>query len=343
MTDNKTPAKPSISADWFLQGALSRIGDTLDKFTGRRWTPSSSLATSELIERMKRLLDSEARDIDEKGRVVPHNIKLKVQWDKFATDQEDTLDQLREELLTAAADHINDQLYYTYGPLHVEVKQDYFTEGVKLFVTFDTFHEDAGEAEMNVTLPSISIPAASQPGVLSPAPAAEVTREHVYIARFELRGSRRDRRLVFPKSGRLSIGRTSANDLAIEDASISKIHASLVVDRQGQLAVADTGSTNGTFINGERIPYGKALPVKAGDKVKFGTVEIEFENVTATDEPPAEQSNAAAETVEIDGLRFITKTPKDGAEHVILRSSDNTLEIDQEPAVRNSDASKSNE
>jgi pSer/pThr/pTyr-binding forkhead associated (FHA) protein len=38
--------------------------------------------------------------------------------------------------------------------------------------------------------------------------------------------------------------------------------------------VADTGSTNGTHINGVRIPYGEARPIKEGDVVAFGDVEV---------------------------------------------------------------------
>ena len=41
--------------------------------------------------------------------------------------------------------------------------------------------------------------------------------------------------------------------------------------------LADTGSTNGTFVNGERIAYGRAFVIKPGDKLKFGTVEVALE------------------------------------------------------------------
>lgn len=65
----------------------------------------------------------------------------------------------------------------------------------------------------------------------------------------------------------------------IDDASVSKIHASLVLNAENQLMVADTGSTNGTFINGQRIAYGKAFMINDGDMVKFGTVEVVFRRV----------------------------------------------------------------
>ena len=50
-----------MSPDWFVRGVLTKLGETFDQFTGRNWKPSSSLATSELTERLKILLDAEAK------------------------------------------------------------------------------------------------------------------------------------------------------------------------------------------------------------------------------------------------------------------------------------------
>ncbi len=47
----------------------------------------------------------------------------------------------------------------------------------------------------------------------------------------------------------------------------------------GEQIVADTGSTNGTHINGVRIPYGEARPISDGDVVAFGEVEVRFRRV----------------------------------------------------------------
>ena len=303
MTEKKSVSNPGFSADWFLQGALTKIGDTLDRFTGRKWTPSSSLATSELVERMKRLLDSEARDVPGKGLVVPHNIKLKVQWDKFSTDSEETLQKLENELLTAAADHVNDQLYFTIAPLAVEVKPDYFTEGVKLFVSFDKFVDEDNEAQLNVTLPSINIASAI------PEPAATNQQEHVFIARFEIAGTRRDRRLVFGTATRKSVGRTTANDLTIDDPSVSKIHASLVLGSDLSLSVADTGSTNGTFVNGERISYGKSVKLATSDVVRFGMVDVVFEHITDRPDDSRPATPSQESTFRSDGSQFSDAVP----------------------------------
>lgn len=301
MTEKSPVSTKKISADWFLHGALTRIGDTLDRLTGRRWTPSSSLATSELIERLKRLLDSEVRDIPGKGAVVPHNLRLLVQWDKFSTDGDEGLQKLEHELLIAAADHINDQLYFTMSPLKLEVKQDYFVDGVKLSASFDTFTEVQHEAQLSVTLPAINVA-----GLVPQEATPERGVRHVFIARFMIDGVPRDRRLEIARGERISIGRNASNQLPIDDGSVSKVHAALVTDAEGNLSVADTGSTNGTFLNGERIAYGKAIRLQVTDRVGFGDVEVVFDHVeTIGDELATEQVDESSDRgVEIDGFVF---------------------------------------
>lgn len=285
MSDNKTSQtqKKSISPDWLVRGVLAKLGETFDKLTGRSWKPSSSLATSELIERLKRLLDSKVKDLGEQGRFVPHNIKLKMQWDKFSADAEDALKKLQYELHAATIDHINDNRYHTYAPIKVEVKPDYFTEGVNLLLSFDKFAEDAEDADHveKVTMPPTNMNsilinlAETQP---APDPEPEIEK---FVAEFKVGGKQKTIELEFPvgSNKRLNVGRTKENDLMVDDSSVSKIHASLVLNGENQLMVADTGSTNGTFINERRIAYGKAFVVNESDKVKFGTIEVMFRRV----------------------------------------------------------------
>ena len=272
MAEEEQTPKKQYSADWLTRGILTKLGDSLDGFTGRKWQPSSSLAASQLTERIKTLLDSEAKDVPGKGMVVPHNIKLKMQWDKFSDESEDAIEPLRAELLAAAVDHINDSLYYTFAPVTLEIKADYFVEGVKLFVGFDQFDAEDREVGQNVTMmgniDEITQSAAERGGTL--APAAE------YVARYEIGGIKKEKRLGFPADARRSVGRTTASDLVLDDASVSKTHAALMAS-EGGLSIADTGSTNGTFVNGQRIAYGKAMKLERGDRVKFGDVEVTFE------------------------------------------------------------------
>jgi pSer/pThr/pTyr-binding forkhead associated (FHA) protein len=275
MSENKaTSNKKSFSPDWFVRGVLAKLGETFDRLTGRNWKPSSSLATSELIERLKTMLDSEAKDSNEKGKFVPHNIKLKMQWDKFSTDAEDSLKKLENELLTAAVDHINDRRYHTYAPMKLEIKPDYFTEGVKLQASFEEFAEEERQGELNVSFPSLKN--------ITIAPPEEKKTEapkEFFVAQFTLNGEQKNVVIAFADGQRKSVGRTKNNDLWIDDPSVSKIHAAFVLNAKKRLMVADTGSTNGTFVSGQRISYGKAILINDGEKLKFGTVEVVIEHM----------------------------------------------------------------
>lgn len=312
MSETEFSTRKKTSADWFFRGVLTKIGDTVDRLTGRRWIPSSSLATSELIERIKKLLDAEARDVPGKGKVVPHLIKLKIQWDKFSTDSETLIGSLQNELLTATIDHINDSLYYTYAPVELEVKVDYFVDGVKLLAGFDKFDEDDREVEMNVTVPAVDL--TSIVGGLDELPSTV----DIFTARFTIGGQEIERKIEFPADGRISVGRTGENGLQINDGSISKIHATLALTPDGKLSVADTGSTNGTFINGERIAYGKANLLEKDDVVKFGLVDVSFEHTQRAVKPAAAaeapDDGEKMRTVEIDGFEFKSRPASDTPE-----------------------------
>jgi pSer/pThr/pTyr-binding forkhead associated (FHA) protein len=270
-----SPTKKRLSPDWFVRGILTRLGETFDRFTGRNWKPSSSLATSQLIEKLKTLLDAEVMESGEKGRFVPHHIKLKMQWDKFSADAEDSLKKLETELITAAIDHINDRRYHTYAPIQLEIKPDYFTEGVKLSASFDKFAEEKEEeSEVNVTMSDLK-------NIVIPSTEEEITEpeKEIFIATFVVNNQPKQVNLVFSPKERKGVGRTKENALWLEDASVSKHHAALVLGADNQLLVADTGSTNGTFVHGARIAYGKAVALTDSDKLRFGMVDVELQRV----------------------------------------------------------------
>jgi pSer/pThr/pTyr-binding forkhead associated (FHA) protein len=99
-------------------------------------------------------------------------------------------------------------------------------------------------------------------------------------------GTRPTEKLLRLEPGkRLSVGRTKENDISIDHTSVSKMHASLLLNSDSKLVVADTGSTNGTYLNGERIAYGKAIEIFTGDKLKFGAVDAELEYTPSQDAP----------------------------------------------------------
>lgn len=325
MSQNDQPRAEKKSIEWFVRGILTRIGDTVDKLTGRRWMPSSSLATSELCEKLKKLLDDESRAVAGKGKFVPHNIRLKMQWDKFSTDAEEAIKRLENELAIAAVDHINDFRYHTYAPLKVEVKPDYFTEGVQLLVSFDKFDTEKREVAVSVTVPQISVGDYLPEPVEAAAPEIDDSPQGV-VATFTAAGKFERAELAFRPKDRKTIGRGAESEFRIDDASVSKMHAAFVFNSERRLLVADTGSTNGTFVNGQRIAYGQARPVSDGDTVKFGNIEVRISLPTPVSLTASRSAEHSAKTVEFggdslsgmptehDGRRFLDIRPIGGAE-----------------------------
>lgn len=65
----------------------------------------------------------------------------------------------------------------------------------------------------------------------------------------------------------ITIGRDSTNGIVINDAEISRRHARLTY-QGGKYVLEDLGSTNGTFVNGQRLAGPRVL--KPGEVVSFG-------------------------------------------------------------------------
>ncbi|HEY9181457.1 MAG TPA: DUF3662 and FHA domain-containing protein [Candidatus Baltobacteraceae bacterium] len=71
----------------------------------------------------------------------------------------------------------------------------------------------------------------------------------------------------------LNVGRRKESDIFLVDPSVSRNHA--VLELQGDhIVVRDCGSTNGTFVNGERV---QLRTLHAGDVVAFGKTQMAVE------------------------------------------------------------------
>ena len=71
----------------------------------------------------------------------------------------------------------------------------------------------------------------------------------------------------------VTLGRSTECTLQLPAAGASRRHAS-VVSRDGTVVLRDLGSTNGTYLNGERVA-GEAT-LRSGDKIRIGGLEILF-------------------------------------------------------------------
>ncbi len=97
---------------------------------------------------------------------------------------------------------------------------------------------------------------------------------------------------VFPLEGDiLTIGREAGNAIIINDAEVSRKHTQFVL-QGGKVIVTDLGSTNGTFVNNQRLTGQHIL--QSGEIISLGEqITLLFEAVVTVDPNATMLSNSA--------------------------------------------------
>ena len=92
------------------------------------------------------------------------------------------------------------------------------------------------------------------------------------------------------KVDKTTIGRVDDNTFQIAEASVSSHHCEVLL-RGSEVVIKDLNSTNGTFINGEKI---SESVLKIGQTLRLGQIELRLEAGDSTTSPPASAGTAAA-------------------------------------------------
>jgi len=263
------PKRDEALAERLLRRVLDRVGAVVDRSLGRTVEPQRGFTTTRLIERMNHLIDERVRNDARRGRIAPHLMRLKIEWGTHSAALPESVKELENEVLAAAIDHINDRRLRTLAPVEVETLVDIFTTGITVDPGYGAFAEELQRADEERERIAA--------GVAAPASLVAADKNITVYARINIGKESEDSTLYFKPGGkRLSVGRATDCDLSLPHQSVSKIHAAILMNREGTLLVSDTGSVNGTYINGRRINYGEARQLEAGDVVGFGDVEVRF-------------------------------------------------------------------
>ena len=81
---------------------------------------------------------------------------------------------------------------------------------------------------------------------------------------------------------RTTVGRVEDNTFQIADGSVSSHHAEIVL-RGNDIVIRDLNSTNGSYINGEKITE---MVLKPGQTLRLGQVELKIDDGKAVTAPP---------------------------------------------------------
>jgi len=73
----------------------------------------------------------------------------------------------------------------------------------------------------------------------------------------------------------ITIGRSPTNNIFVRDENVSRVHCQIVVS-SGAVTLTDLQSTNGTFVNNERVTE---CVLKVNDLIRIGTTLLELEEM----------------------------------------------------------------
>jgi len=108
------------------------------------------------------------------------------------------------------------------------------------------------------------------------------------------------------KVDRTTVGRVSDNAFEIPESSVSNHHAKILL-RGNDVIIKDLGSTNGTFINGEKITE---AVLKPGQTLKFGTVELRLDTGEGAPAPVTKPAPSQKQKQTLDQTRIIPQGVK---------------------------------
>ena len=130
-------------------------------------------------------------------------------------------------------------------------------------------------------------------------------------SRFSLRGQvEHDELVVHLAEGPNTLGSDPACDLVVRGRGVSRRHARILVAGD-ELHVEDLGSKNGTFHNDRRVA---ASGLAAGDRLRFGSVELQLEEVPAEDADLAISLHGESSTPATVARHTTTLAPEGGGQ-----------------------------
>lgn len=191
---------------------------------------------------------------------------------------------LTNELVAAAEDHADSQRYTSPGPMVVRL-----TSGVDLETGIFRVVPASKEGKRPQPVPPRTPPQRRHPpGPEQPPPAADDS-DHTRAfpttpppgrARQGLRGPtpwleiQGERRSL--SNAVTTLGRDESAGVFVDDPGVSRRHAEIRVSHDGphlQVLIRDTGSTNGTYLNGDQIGTEQ---LNEGDRITVGSTSVVF-------------------------------------------------------------------
>lgn len=239
-------------------GLIDNVERGLEKLVTSvfRGASTSEVKPVEIATRLRNSMDAKSLTISQERTLAPNNFMVRLSESDFAKARE-WGSPLAQELCSIAMDHAKSQGYTLQGGIEVNFRKDI---GLKSGI----FEIDATTLE---TSPAASrqVPAAPPVPTAPPAPPAEPER---LLPVLDIAGQR-----YALNHASIVLGRSAEADIPIEDPGVSRKH--LKIEQRGNTSWAvDMGSTNGSYVNGQRVVGETKL--SDGSNISMGQTRIVF-------------------------------------------------------------------
>ena len=248
-------------------GIINRVEHGLAKAVHGAFAKAfkSEVQPVEIASAIRRAMDDRAALLGHGRAMVPNLYTIELS----PTDYDRLSDYeaaLTDDLVAAAQEHAESQGYQPGGALEVDL-----VEGEGL---------ETGVFRVRPATAKRGVPDTPSPRAVTPSGAAVAAgATHRPPARvnpaarpwLEITGDR------YPLLGSLTtLGRDDSADIVVDDPGVSRRHSEIRVTTDGPhlvTSIRDLGSTNGTFVNGDRIT---STRLEDGDQVTIGRTSATF-------------------------------------------------------------------
>lgn len=103
--------------------------------------------------------------------------------------------------------------------------------------------------------------------------------------------------LRVPIPGNLALGRGEPAELGLDDGRVSRRHALIHQQGEGEFWLVDLGSRNGTYLNDCRVQ--QPVMLRSGDRLRLGPFSLTFRQTGAGDRPVIEETASTMTVVDL--------------------------------------------
>jgi sulfur carrier protein ThiS len=222
----------------------------------------SQIQPSEIARRLERAMEAQ-QTISVSRVIVPNVYRVFLHPSDFVVLQPIHA-ELEREMATYLVDLARERGFSMIDHPLVELSGDEAVPRRVIQVVAEAGHGQAGQAQSTQVMQAPAI----NPPQHVPQPQPPRAQALSFLQLHTSGGAQR----IPLESTYLRVGRGLDNDIILEDSRVSRYHAQLNY-RARRFYISDVGSTNGTFVNGERIGD---HALRDGDVISLGGLELVY-------------------------------------------------------------------